>query len=258
MVNITALGEFVASGQAAVDLAGETSIPTVVVEWDRAEGAFWTLRLCERFGVATAQWEYPPAAAWVADGEKGMEYGDHPVSSDASIQGRSSSRVAVNGDELSFEVSLHNDSPAVWTDAWCWVCLIHLWAGSFQANCELPVGMEEDPWRPCASLVAPKERWLKWCPTRERREVSERIAQHHARMWQPHIEAVRGAVRAWRIVAQRSTQQFIELSSRDAIILGWSHWPCTDMGLYFGSLEPGSSATVHGKLRFSETPYEPI
>ena len=58
--------------------------------------------------------------------------------------------------------------------------------------------------------------------------------------------------------AHNSHQQFIQLSSANAIILGWSHWPCTDMGVGFGTLEPGQTGKVTGQLEFLEKPYVPI
>ncbi len=257
MLTVTSVPNFLASGRAPAELKRER-IPALVVEWNRAEGLFWTLRLCERFGLQDRQWEYPTPAQWATDAEGRISYSNHPPSEDQSVAGRAGVSATVGEDDLTFEVTLYNDSESAWPDAWAWVCLIHRWAGSFQANCELPAGPEGRVWTPCASLRAPKERWLKWCPVRDKADVAARIGLHQAYMWQPHIQAMAGAVRAWRMALGRPVQQFIEMSSPDAIILGWSHWPCTDMGLYFGTLEPGQSDTVHGRIRFFEQPYTPI
>ena len=63
-------------------------------------------------------------------------------------------------------------------------------------------------------------------------------------------------MRAWRIEGNR--RQFIQLSSPDAALLGWSHWPCTDMGVCFGTLEPGQTGRITGQLEFFEKSYVPI
>jgi len=259
MLTISSLPDFVASGRAPEELKREEQIPTLVIEWDRAPGAFWTLRLCEYFGANGVRWDYPTPAPWVASDEGRLEYADHPASADRSISARASvTATTQESDELSFQVTLKNDSAETWRDSWCWVCLIHRWAGAFQANCELPTGTEDDPWAPSASLRAPKGRWLKWCPIREHRMIGERIAQQQRHMWQPHIEASQGAVRAWRMDLEEPIQQFIQMSSANAIMLGWSHWPCTDMGLYFRSLAPGETGVVSGNLRVWGVPYTRI
>jgi hypothetical protein len=259
MIKVHSFPAYIESEHAPKELPRAGDVPMLIVEWGRAEGLLWTLGLCEYYGVQNARWEYPTPVRWDKVSEGHLAYVDHPVTKDRSIAGRTSVAVGAKGDELSFEVTLHNDSPTTWQDAWGWVCLIHRWAGPFQANCELPVeGPADDPWVSCASLRAPKGRWLKWCPVARDKQIAERIGRNQAHMWQPHIEATRGAVRAWRMDLRRPIQQFVELSSDNAIILGWSHWPCTDMGLYFGSLDPGSYRTAYGKLRFFEEPYEPF
>lgn len=258
MIKATSLPDFAESETAPKELIQTADVPAVVIEWDRALGAFWTLRLCEYYGVRDARWDYPEVARWDRTSKGGLAYADHPVSKDRSIPGRASVEVNWREEELSFNVTLRNDSASKWEDAWTWICLIQRWAGAFQANCELPAGPADHPWVPCAALRAPKGRWLKWCPVQQHREKAERIARRQAHMWQPHIVATQGAVRAWRMALGEPVQQFIELSSPQAIILGWSHWPCTDMGLYFGSIEPGRSGTVGGTVRFTEEPYEPV
>ncbi len=257
MLKVTSLPEFVATGCAPDPLARTETVPTLIVEWDRAQDAYWALRLFEYCGTRDIRWDYPSAAEWATGSDGRISYGDHPVSQDAAVAGRVDVTATPAGDALTFEITLRNESSSSWPDAWCWICFVHRWARAFEANCELPVG-PEGAWAPCAPLPAPKERWLKWCPVRARRDVGDVIGQGQAHMWQPHIEAARGAVRAWRMYLGAPIQQFIELSSDDAIILGWSHWPCTDMGLYFGSIEPGQSGTVQGNLRVFEEPYKPI
>lgn len=251
MITICSTRNFIDSGNAPDELAREMPLPSVIVQWDKAPGLFWHLRLCEYFGVRDQRWDYPTDAKWTTTGDT-MSYADHPATPDESVMGASSASITVNRDELSIEITLQNKSSEHWVDAWGWVCLIHRWAGAFQANCELPV-----PWSAAAALPAPKERWLKWCPVQNRLDIAERIGRHQAHMFQPHIKAERGAVRAWRMRLGAPVQELIELSSPDAFMLGWSHWPCTDMGLYLGDLASGQSTTAALKLRFYETPYEP-
>ncbi len=258
MIKVTDYDKFVSNSGRAVNLTPEGKIPTLAIEWNLAEELFWTLRLCERFGISAAQWGYPPRAEWMSERQNQLSYYNLTASAEDSFACYSSAKVEWADENLNFQIKMHNHSGRVLSDAWCWVCLIHLWAGAFQANCQLPVGSGEEKWMHSAALEAPKERWLKWCPIQQHRKIAEKIARHNEHMWQPHIVAKESAVHAWRINAGRKTQQFIELASPDGIILGWSHWPCTDMGLYFGSIEPDNTATVEGHLRFYEKSYIPI
>ena len=232
------------------------TIPTLAIQWDKADELVWTLRLTEFFGDASGGWGYQPDVNWEGETAGKLAYADSPLSADDSVEGTCSCRVSVRGDALLFELEVCNHSSRTWTDCWGWLCLIHRWAQAFQANCELPAGTAEQPWVPANALAAPLQRWLKWCPVATHRDEAGRIGGAYGPRWQPHIQNREGAVRAWRVEGNR--QQFIQLQSPDAALLGWSHWPCTDMGVYFGTLEPGQSGRISGRLEFSEREFEPI
>jgi len=228
------------------------SIPTLVVRHPDHAGVLWTLRLVEFFGEATGSFGYQPQVNWVAESADRWCYTDAEVSANPDHRGICSCSVQAAEDHLAFELSVTNHSKRTWTDTWGWLCLIHRWAQAFQANCELPVGDGDRVWRPVASLDAPMQRWLKWCPIEQRLEVAQRIGRNQGARWQPHIRASQGAVRAWR-VEHGGLHQSICLTSPDAVLLGWSHWPCTDMGVCFGTLAPGQTGTTSGKLTFDTT-----
>lgn len=240
--------------QAPTDL--KSGIPTLAIEWDRAKELFWTLRLTEFFGDVSQSWGHQPNVIWRDHGNGALSYEGRPVALGGDPAGICSCTASASGDALAFTLSVTNGSERPWKDCWGWVCLIHRWARSFQANCELPAGTAEDPWVPASSLRAPMERWLKWCPVAGRRADATRIGENRRARWQPHIEARQGAVRAWRV--EGTKQQFVQLTSPDAVLLGWSHWPCTDMGLCFGTLNPGQTGRVTGRLEFFETSFIPI
>ncbi len=234
----------------------EGQLPTLAVQWDQAPELVWTLRLTEMMGSRAQQWGYQPHVQWRADADGALSYVDCPASKEGQAQGRCACKAQVVGDALLFELSLSNDGSETWEDCWGWLCLIHRWARAFQANCELPAGEGEQLWVPASSLRAPMERWLKICPYHERGELAYRIGENQGSRWQPHVVAHHSAVRAWRIEGNR--RQFIQLSSPDAALLGWSHWPCTDMGVCFGTLEPGQVGRVSGQLEFFEETFERI
>lgn len=233
----------------------EGQLPTLVVQWDQAPELVWTLRLAEMFGTRTQKWGYQPHTLWQGDAGA-LSYTDCPIAGQGQAQGRCSCKAWTADDALFFELSLCNDGTETWEDCWAWLCLIHRWARAFQANCELPAGAAEQLWVPTSGLRAPMERWLKMCPFHERGELAYRIGENQGTRWQPQVVAHHGAVRAWRIEGKR--RQFIQLSSPDAALLGWSHWPCTDMGVCFGTLEPGQVGRVSGQLEFFEETFEPI
>jgi len=107
MIRIAPLAEQIASTHAPVDLNAIGELPAIVVEWDRAPGCLWTLRLCEYFGVQDARWEYPPSAIWRRDVDGGLSCVNHPVSSDKQVRGTSSVRATPAGDAL-HDACLHS------------------------------------------------------------------------------------------------------------------------------------------------------
>ena len=236
------------------ELAG-SQLPTLVVRSTDHPGLLWSLRLTEFFGDANGGFGYQPNAEWIDDGNGGLSYRDSPVSAVDGHAGTCSCAVSVGAESVRFELAVTNLSAEVWQDCWAWLCLIHRWAQAFQANCELPAGPPNSPWTPVNTLPAPLERWLKWCPVAAHEETASRIGTGSQR-WQPHIRATAGAVRAWRI--DGNEQQIIQLSSPAAVLLGWSHWPCTDMGLCFGDLAAGETGRVAGELRLVTSSFEPI
>ena len=42
----------------------------------------------------------------------------------------------------------------------------------------------------------------------------------------------------------------VAINSPDAISVGWSFWPCTDIELAVGPVEPGKPKTVSGRIHF--------
>ena len=238
------------------ELKEDVAVPTVIVEHSDYRELLWALRLTEFFGEESRQFGYQPNAQWRDNGIGEVSYVDSPVSADGETPGTCGCRVRSEKDRLTFEINLVNQSDQTWPDCWGWLCLIHLWGRAFQANCELPVGESDRPWVPTSSLEAPLGRWLKWCPVTEHADAAGRIGRNQGTRWQSHIQATQGAVRAWRVDGR--CQQFIQLASPDAIILGWSHWPCTDMGVSFGTLESGQTGSVTGQLEFFEKSFVPI
>jgi hypothetical protein len=257
-ISVASLESFREQGLGALSELDAPALPTVIVQHTDCPDLLWSLRLTEFFGDVSGQFGYQPNVDWRSGDSGALSYADSPVSPDPARRGTAGCQLRAAGDSLTFELVLTNNSDESWPDCWGWLCLAHCWAQAFQANCELPAGPADNPWVPVNSLRAPLERWLKWCPVEEHAQVAERIGggKSGGMRWQAHIHNRRGAVRAWRAGGAR--QQFIELTSPDAVILGWSHHPCTDMGLYFGTLAPGQTGRATGQLTFSEKPYTPI
>lgn len=258
MIHVTSIETFLQRRTAApAELAENALVPTLIVEHSDYSELLWSLRLTEFFGDASRTFGYQANARWSDDGMGLVSYVDSPVTADGTTSGICSCQVRSHDDALAFEISITNQSDQPWPDCWGWLCLIHRWGRAFQANCELPVGDDnDDPWVAVNSLDAPLERWLKWCPVAAHADAADRIGRNQGTRWQPHIRARQGSVRARRVLG--ASQQFIQLTSPDAIILGWSHWPCTDMGVYFGTLAPGQAGTISGQLEFHEKNYVPI
>ncbi len=233
-------------------------MPALVLEWDKAPGMFWTLSLTEFFGDATACWGYQPHAAWQANSDNGWSYTDAPASAEAGYEASCSASVTPRADALGFQLTLRNTGRQTRADCWGWVCLTHRWAESFQAFRELPTGAGDDAWVPAAVLPGRVERWLKWCGVRGKEDIGRRLGKLYPNRWQSQVCGQRGSTRAWRITDAADRQQFIQFDSDDAVLLGWGHTPCTDVGLYFGTLEPGQSAVVSGQVRFLDRSFTPI
>jgi hypothetical protein len=257
MISISSLGEFLCNHpESPIDLELNKAMPTLVVQHESYSELLWTLRLTEFFGDKSNNYGYQPDANWSSQGKNKLSYRNSAVSGDDKIKGNTSCIATAEKGQLKFEISVTNNSSEPWLDCWAWLCLIHRWARAFQANCELPVGEDERIWVPVNSLKAPMERWLKWCPVLDRLDAAERVGQNRGTRWQPHIQAKQGSVRAWRIEGKE--KQIIQLTSPNAFILGWSHWPCTDMGVFFGTIQPGQTEHIRGSLEFMEASFVPI
>ena len=141
MLSISTLSDFVESHPKAPDEIKEHNpIPTLAIQWAPAEELVWTLRLTEFFGDIQGGWGYQPDVEWQLNEDGAMFYTDRPISNDVAISGTASASVQPGDNRLTFELTLKNNSSETWEACWGWVCLIHRWARSFQANCELPTG----------------------------------------------------------------------------------------------------------------------
>jgi len=234
--------------------------PTLIVEWDKAPGLFWVFRLAEGWGDGHGGWLAMPAADWQRDGESNLRYTDGRVAFEEELDEPlvASLSTKVEDDALRWSISLRNDTDTAHQDCWAHLCLIHRWAQAFQANCELPTGAGDDLYQTPAALPARNQtaRWIKGCAIRDRQDLGARLGRSvNPNGFQEEIVATHGTVRAWR-VHEHGTQQLIELHSPDALLLAWSHWPCTDMTLHFGTLGPGERSTAVGTLRFFEREFE--
>ena len=49
---------------------------------------------------------------------------------------------------------------------------------------------------------------------------------------------------------QTGSPATVAINSPQAIAVGWSFWPCTDIDLAFGSLQPRQPKTVSGRIYF--------
>jgi len=234
--------------------------PTLIIEWDQAPELFWVFRLAEGWGNRHGSWSAMPAADWQRDPEARLGYTDARVAFEEEFAEPlvASLSTTIAGDELRWSIALRNDADTRQEDCWAHLCLTHRWAQAFQANCELPTGTGDDPYQTAAALPARNRiaRWIKSCAVRGRLDLAARIGRTiNPNGYQEGIAAAHGTVRAWR-VHEHGTWQSIELHSPDAFLLAWSHWPCTDMTVYLGTLEPGAESTATGTLRFSETRFE--
>ena len=120
-----------------------------------------------------------------------------------------------------------------------WICLIHKYAGPGES-----FFWSQDSLVPTDSIPDPKDIWLKLFSVKGH----EAFAAAH-RKWDDYT--IRPGLASKGELVWQSTDRkgfVVRIGSDQAGLLGWSKWPCTDMGLEVDEIAPGKVATYSGYI----------
>ena len=147
-----------------------------------------------------------------------------------TVEATISSSVA---DTIDFTLSVHNQSKTVWGRALAWLCFNHSHAMKYYRYrnflcCDSGV------------VTTPSKTEEHYCLPGHDRDWWSRGKLHPA---DPFIGTS---------CSMETEDPFcVAIAAEEAIMVGQNpEWPCTDIGLLFGDVSPGSTSAVRGKIYF--------
>ena len=212
-------------------------LPIMLLRCKDKPGAVWTLRLPEFNFLGSKEAEgYQVKYHWKQQGPTAYYYDWHPIT--GPMQGRVNARVWVDQDgRVRFEIQQINDSKETWEMPAVWVCLIHKYSGDGRSTYWSQKGPE-----PTSSIPAPQELWLKWFPVKGKEEFVQACRQWRSKKIRSGL-----AVHPQLVWKPQEPDGFsVRIGSDQAGLLGWSHWPCTDLGLTCDETGPGETTKFTG------------
>jgi hypothetical protein len=226
--------------------------PVVLVEWDQAPGCIWPIRVPECMGTARQGYgEYQRYYLWERPHKNSLKFEHAPIT-DPRFDGTCGTVVSVDGDQMSFTLSVTNGGDQVWPQFFMHVCLQHMFTrnahqDSFAGN-HFVFGQEG--WQHVQTITPEfPELEFAWCCLEGHEGFTDQL-QDRDNYLRPYT-ATRQCLESERV--HHDKLQKVAIQSPDAAALGWSGWPCTDMALNFGDVEPGETRTVGGVVGFSSS-----
>ncbi len=226
--------------------------PVVVVEWDKAPGCIWPVRLPECMGTASLGYgEYQRFYKWERTHENILCFEAAPIA-DSRFEGFCGTKVRIDDNLLVFELSVTNRSDHVWPRFFMHICLLHMFTrnpheDSFAGN-HFVFGQQD--WQHVRTIT-PEFPALEfaWCSLEGHEGFTNEL--HDKGNYLRQFTASEQCIRSERVYENK--RQEVTLKSRDAAAIGWSGWPCTDMALCFGDVYPGQTGNVKGVVDFTSS-----
>ncbi len=210
---------------------GPYACQIITIRHTRWPEALWHLRLPEKVATddTATTGAYQEDITWSRT-DKGWMFRDLPLS---ELEGTVDASVSVDGDAVDYAMALVNTSGTTWPRALAWLCFNH-------------------------SMATACYRYRNFV-FRDNRpiETPSRIEQHYCvdglqRDWwiQGTIEPDAGLI-VGQCIDAAGEPFTVGIGADRTILLGQNpDWPCTDIGLFFGDVEPGRRSTVRGRIYF--------
>ena len=225
--------------------------PVVLIEWDQAPGCIWPIRLPEVVGTSAEGYgEYQRYYHWKRASDTRLYFENAPLT-DARFQGVCHAEAHIHADRFQFTLSASNQSEQPWPQFFMHVCLLHIFtARAHEAGFGGNHYLYDQTGRRHVREVTPEfpELEFAWCAAEGSHEFLTRF--HDVGSYLRPGTASAQQLETERIYGNQL--QRVTLSSEDAVLLGWSGWPCTDLALGFGTVAPGRTESVTGQIVFSQ------
>jgi hypothetical protein len=209
---------------------------TLVIAWEKAPGAKWALNIVEWLRAAgekknAARME---SFAWQPHDKHNcratIEFSNPKCRLNCAFKG------LARGVDCRLELELQEEVP--WKNVVGHSCFNHLWAPGYGRDAY--VLLEGGPRRLDRADPDGKTDWLRFVTLKE--------APDYAPFFNPVYRNAEGRFIATGGNAGKSA--CVGISSRSAVSVSWSFWPCTDMDFAFGNPQPFVPVTVDLKLHF--------
>jgi len=236
---------------------------TLVIEWDGVPGARWALNVEGHLSsLPTGEVRLPPSGwkrfRWERDGDQQCtliyENDDPKASLHVAFRAKPDhvdySLTVQANDQTREHVATH-------------LCFNHCWADGFGRDALV---LTDGQVQRLGDISNPERIWIRVATLAEDQTYADLKRQqfikqgiggnlNDKRLNGPDIEKIKvpvGDVQGRFIATQRAGDRAatVAINSPDAISVGWSFWPCTDIDLAFGTIRPHEPKNVSGRIWF--------
>ena len=239
-------------------------LQTLIIEWASAPGARWALNVegtllslpKEDVRLPDQEWD---RFHWELDGDQKCTLiyeNDNP---------KASLKVGFHArhDHVDYSLTVHAEDDLIRDHLTTHLCFNHAWADGFGRDALV---LTDDRIRSLSDISNPERIWIRTAT------LAEEPAYAQLKSQQYFLNGTGGNLNRKRIIGSAAevakipaknvqgkfiATQFrgedsatVAINSPNAIAVGWSFWPCTDIDLSFGTVRPREPKTVSGKIWF--------
>ena len=238
---------------------------TLVIQWEGAPQARWALNVEGRLRSLSGSKPYFPPDGWPRHRwERSDDRSCALVFESDTPQATLRVAFQAQQDHVDYTLTLQSDDdqpppPHLATH----LCFNHCWADGFGRDARVRI---DEKIRPLGPLPNPKRIWIRvatvaedplYAKLKRAQFVTDGIGGNlnEIRLTGPAAAQIKVpvlGVQSRFIASERQTgpPATVAINSPQAIAVGWSFWPCTDIDLAFGSLQPRQPKTVSGRIYF--------
>ena len=238
---------------------------TLVIEWDGAPDSRWALNV---EGALTSlprhETRIPPGGwdrhRWERQGDRSCALVYENENPTASL------RVAFQAqhDHVDYALTLQiDDDQQRWRRMVTHLCFNHCWAAGFGRDARVRIDNEM---RRLGGIPNPHRIWIRVATLSDNPAYAQLKREqfshdgiggnlNNTRLTGREAVTIKiplGGVQGKFIASQRKAGRpaTVAINSPNAISVGWSFWPCTDIDLAFGTIRPRQPKTVSGRIYF--------
>ena len=238
---------------------------TLVIQWEGAPQARWALNVEGRLRSLSGSKPYFPPDGWPRhrwerSGDRSCVLVYESDTPRATLRGAFQAQQEHVDYRLTLQCDEDQPPPPHLTTH---LCFNHCWADGFGRDARVRIG---ENIRPLGPLPNPKRIWIRVATVAENplyarlkraQFVSDGIGGNlnEIRLTGPAAAQIKVPILGveGRFIASerpKGPPATVAINSPQAIAVGWSFWPCTDIDLAFGSLQPGQPKTISGRIYF--------